>query len=76
MKLAHMSENGCAKLRSYGNKSAKEIPVFHDIFGHLRDPDYVAPTNKKWRNNESDFHHENELVRIHKIVPIGGVDGL
>lgn len=60
------------KLKSYRKKSQEEIPVFRVIFGHLRDPNYIAPTDNKWRKDESDSNREYELVRLQKFVPIWG----
>lgn len=67
-----MSVKGCANMKSYRKKYGEEIPIFRAMSGHLRDPDYVAPTKNKWRKYGSDSDRENENVHKQRFIPIGG----
>ena len=54
MVLEHMDRLTLNRVNAYRNVPEAERPPHKDPFGHVKDENYVAPENDKWRLDESD----------------------
>lgn len=67
-----MVRNNSAKFASYKNKIDDEISKFHDLFGHLKSADYVAPEGHNWRYDNSDLDRQNENITMGRFQLLDG----
>ena len=59
MVLEHMDRLTLNKVNSYQNVPESERPPYKGPFGHVRDENYIAPDNDKWRHDDSDSTTED-----------------
>ncbi|KAI3801966.1 hypothetical protein L1987_30086 [Smallanthus sonchifolius] len=60
IKLEHMTDVTLNRVQTYRGRPTK--PPHKRLIGHLANPDYVAPTNRKWRHDNSDSDREDIVV--------------
>ena len=59
MVLSHMDRLTLNRVMSYRGIPKELRPVTKPMFGHVRNPDYVAPDDDMWRHPESNSETEN-----------------
>ena len=59
MVLEHMDWLTLNKANSYRNVPEAERPPYKGPFGHVRDENYIAPDNDKWRHDDSNSATED-----------------
>ncbi|MFS7938167.1 hypothetical protein Hanom_Chr05g00436241 [Helianthus anomalus] len=60
MLLEHMNSITLERFESYKSKDKDQIAPFRGLFEHLKNLDYEASTNSKWRHDDSSSDKENE----------------
>ncbi|KAI3814012.1 hypothetical protein L1987_18751 [Smallanthus sonchifolius] len=60
IKLEHMTDVTLNRVQTYRGRPTK--PPHKRLIGHLANPDYVAPANRKWRHDNSDSDMEDIVV--------------